>query len=149
MSQQLRFSEVDQEDVNALLQDYLESTIEEAGNEKPFVAPTTQVERDRIWTAWIGFCGLTRRKEGNIDSQGSHLLIDPYGFWIDFARDPSAPRLQAQVKAFLHKYVTGSVKERVVLGPEERVMRATVARGLPIPLFGGSSRNFLQSLTSR
>jgi hypothetical protein len=52
--------------------------------------------------------------------------IDPCRFWVDFARDPTAPRVQAPVQAFLHQYVIGSVKERVVLGPEERTMVRTV-----------------------
>jgi hypothetical protein len=45
---------------------------------------------------------------------------------VDFAREPSALRLQAPVKAFLHTYVENSVKERVVLGPEERAMVRTL-----------------------
>jgi hypothetical protein len=41
---------------------------------------------------------------------------------VDFAREPSVPRAQAIVQGFLHKYVENSYKERVVLGPEERVL---------------------------
>jgi hypothetical protein len=33
-------------------EDYLNSTIEDDGNEQPFVAPGTQAERDRICIAW-------------------------------------------------------------------------------------------------
>ncbi|KAK4236911.1 hypothetical protein C8A03DRAFT_35183 [Achaetomium macrosporum] len=55
VQQQLRISEVDEESVNALLQDYLDSSIEEEGNEQPFVAPGTQAERDRVWTAWTEY----------------------------------------------------------------------------------------------
>ncbi|KAK4233785.1 hypothetical protein C8A03DRAFT_38488, partial [Achaetomium macrosporum] len=54
IQQQSRFYAVDQESVNALLQDYLDSAIEEEVNEKPFVTPGTQAERDRIWTVWTG-----------------------------------------------------------------------------------------------
>lgn len=52
VQQQLRFSEVDQESTNALLQDYLDNAIEEEGNEKPFVAPGTQAERERTIEKW-------------------------------------------------------------------------------------------------
>jgi hypothetical protein len=50
--QQLRFSRVDQDSINVLLQDYLNSAIEEEDNGQPFVAPGTQAGRDRIWIAW-------------------------------------------------------------------------------------------------
>ena len=52
--------------------------------------------------------------------------VDSDRFWVDFARDPSSPLLQAPVKTFLYKYVENSVKERVVLVPEERVMVRTL-----------------------
>ncbi|KAL2192293.1 hypothetical protein P885DRAFT_82333 [Corynascus similis CBS 632.67] len=52
--------------------------------------------------------------------------IDSRRFWMDFARDPKAPEVQAPVKAFLHTYVESSYQERVVLGPEERAMVRTV-----------------------
>lgn len=45
---------------------------------------------------------------------------------MDFANDPSALRVQAPVQTFLHTYVVNSVKERVVLGPEERAMVRTL-----------------------
>lgn len=45
---------------------------------------------------------------------------------MDFAREPSAPRGQAIVQGFLHRYVENSYKERVALGPEERAMVRTV-----------------------
>ena len=45
---------------------------------------------------------------------------------MDFARDPSDAGVQAPVQAFLHKYVENSVKERVMLGPEERAMVRTL-----------------------
>ena len=48
VQQQSRFSGADQESVNALLQAYTVSAIEEEGNEKPFVALGTKAERDRI-----------------------------------------------------------------------------------------------------
>ncbi len=48
VQQQLRFSAVDQDSINTLLQDYLDSATEEDGNEQLFVAPGTRAERDRI-----------------------------------------------------------------------------------------------------
>ena len=53
--QHLRFSAVDRDSVNVLLQGYLDTAIEEEGNEQPFVAPETQGERDRVWTAWTEY----------------------------------------------------------------------------------------------
>jgi hypothetical protein len=50
-----RFSGGDQESINKLLQDYLDSAIEEEGNDQPFVAPDTQAERDRMWTTWTEY----------------------------------------------------------------------------------------------
>ncbi|KAK4233013.1 hypothetical protein C8A03DRAFT_39310 [Achaetomium macrosporum] len=111
--QSVRFSEWDEESVHALLQDFLDSALEEEGNEQPFIAKNTEKERDRIWAAWIHFCELAKN-------------VNPDRFWVDFARHPSSPSLQAPVKAFLYKYVENSVKERVVLGPEERVMVRTL-----------------------
>jgi hypothetical protein len=55
VQRQSRFSGADQESVNALLQAYTVSAIEEEGNEKPFVAPGTRAERDRIWKAWTEY----------------------------------------------------------------------------------------------
>jgi hypothetical protein len=55
VQQQSRISEADEESVNALLEDYLNSSIEEEGNQQPFVAPGTQAERDRVWTAWTEY----------------------------------------------------------------------------------------------
>jgi hypothetical protein len=52
VQQQLRISEADGDSINALLQDYLNTAIEEEGNEQPFVAPGTQAERNRVWIAW-------------------------------------------------------------------------------------------------
>ncbi|KAM7210368.1 hypothetical protein V8F06_014244, partial [Rhypophila decipiens] len=52
---QSRFSGGDQESTNKLLQDYLDSVIKEEGNNQPFVAPGTQEERDRVWTAWTEY----------------------------------------------------------------------------------------------
>ncbi|KAK3307671.1 uncharacterized protein B0T15DRAFT_530788 [Chaetomium strumarium] len=49
---QSRFSETGQGRVNALLQAYTASAIEEEGNKKPFVALGTKAERDRIWDTW-------------------------------------------------------------------------------------------------
>ncbi|KAK4111496.1 hypothetical protein N656DRAFT_846248 [Canariomyces notabilis] len=120
---QSRFSRVDQESVNTLLQAYTVSAIEEEGNEKPFVAPGTKAQRDRIWVAWTDFCELTRKKEAAIDSRSG---FDSCRFWVDFAQDPSNPNVLAPIQTFLHKYVESSYKERVVLGPEERAMVRTV-----------------------
>ncbi len=53
--QQSRISSADEESVNALLQDYLDSAIEEEGNEQPFVARVTKAERDRVWIAWTAY----------------------------------------------------------------------------------------------
>ena len=41
VQQQLRISGADQDSINALLQDYLDTALEEEGNEQPFVAPGT------------------------------------------------------------------------------------------------------------
>ncbi|KAK4210257.1 hypothetical protein QBC37DRAFT_322526 [Rhypophila decipiens] len=106
---QSRFSGGDQESINKLLQDCLDSAIEEEGNDQPFVALGTQEERNRVWTAWT-------------DCRN----VDPCRFWVDFAREPSAPKVQAPVQAFIHQYVQNSVKERIVLGPEERAMVRTL-----------------------
>jgi hypothetical protein len=46
---------------------------------------------------------------------------------VDFSKDPSALRVQAPAQTFLHTYVVNSVKERIVLGPEERAMVRTVS----------------------
>lgn len=49
VQQQLGFSGVDQESINALLQNYyFDCAREEDGNEQPFDAPDTQVECNRI-----------------------------------------------------------------------------------------------------
>lgn len=55
VQRQSRFSGVDRERVNARLQAYTASAIEEEGNEKPFVASGTKAERDRIWVAWTEY----------------------------------------------------------------------------------------------
>jgi hypothetical protein len=55
VQQQSRFSGIDQERINALLQDYADSAIEEEGNEESFVAPDTQAERNRIWNEWTEY----------------------------------------------------------------------------------------------
>lgn len=55
VQRQSRFSGVDRERVNARLQAYTVSAIEEEGNEKPFVASGTKAERDRIWVAWTEY----------------------------------------------------------------------------------------------
>ncbi|KAL2192733.1 hypothetical protein P885DRAFT_64673 [Corynascus similis CBS 632.67] len=112
VQQKLRFSEVDEESVNTLLRTYLDNAIEEEANEQPFVAPKTQADRDKIWTAW------TKKNEGEIDSSSTSQM--------NFARDPKALEVQAPVKAFLHTYVESSYQERVVLGPEERAIVRTV-----------------------
>ncbi|KAM7189007.1 Protein of unknown function (DUF3435) domain containing protein [Rhypophila sp. PSN 637] len=109
VQQQSRFSAEDQESVNKLLQGYFDSAIEDEGNDQPFVASGTQAERDRIWTAWTNCRN-----------------VDPCRFWVDFAREPEAPRVQAPVQAFIHHYVQNSIKERIVLGPEERTMVRTL-----------------------
>ncbi|KAM7210132.1 hypothetical protein V8F06_014488 [Rhypophila decipiens] len=114
VQQQPRFSAEDQESVNKLLQDYFDSAIEDEGNDQPFVASGTQAERDRIWTAWADFCGLTQRKAGEINNLSIPEIcrnVDPCRFWVDFAREPEAPRVQAPVQAFLHHYVQNSIKE--------------------------------------
>ncbi|KAK0722631.1 hypothetical protein B0T26DRAFT_228248 [Lasiosphaeria miniovina] len=111
--QQSRFSDTDQESVYALLHGYTADAVEEEGNERPFVAPDTEEERNRVWTAWTEFCGLTGQKEGAVDSCG----VDPCRFWVTFAQDPTAAKVQAPVRVFLHQYVQSSCKERVVLGP--------------------------------
>ena len=54
-----RFSRADPESVNALLQTYTVSAIEEGGNEKHFVAPDTKAERDRIWEEWTDVTNLS------------------------------------------------------------------------------------------
>ncbi|KAK4095767.1 hypothetical protein N658DRAFT_528214, partial [Parathielavia hyrcaniae] len=55
VQRQSRFSGVDQESVNARLQAYTVSAIEEKDNAKPFVAQDTKAERDRIWVAWTEY----------------------------------------------------------------------------------------------
>jgi hypothetical protein len=45
---------------------------------------------------------------------------------VDFARDPSNPKVLAPVRTFLHEYVESAYKERVLLGHEERAMVRTV-----------------------
>ena len=52
--------------------------------------------------------------------------IDPRRFWVDFARELSAAKVQAPIQSFLHEYVESSYKERVILGPQERAMFRTV-----------------------
>ncbi|KAG7284914.1 hypothetical protein NEMBOFW57_009529 [Staphylotrichum longicolle] len=133
VQQQLRISEADGDSINALLQDYLNSAIEEEGNEQPFVAPGTQAERNRVWIAWTKFVFPPARPgfPNAIQISTSRLgqfcgKIDPYRFWVDFARNPSSAFVQAPVQAFLHQYVVNSEKERVVLGPEERAMIRTL-----------------------
>ncbi|KAK4129016.1 hypothetical protein N657DRAFT_50085 [Parathielavia appendiculata] len=75
------------------------------------------------------FLWTYQKKEDEMDSHGTPQScrgLDPCRFWVDFARDPSVPSVQAPVQAFLHKFVENSVKERVVLGPEERAMVRTL-----------------------
>jgi hypothetical protein len=55
VQRQSRFSRADQESVNAFLQAYTVSAVEEEGNKKPFVAPGTKAERDRMWEAWTEY----------------------------------------------------------------------------------------------
>jgi hypothetical protein len=55
VQQQSRFSDANQESVNALLHGYMNSAAEKESNEKPFVAPDTEAERNRIWTAWTEY----------------------------------------------------------------------------------------------
>ncbi|KAK4207084.1 hypothetical protein QBC37DRAFT_380459 [Rhypophila decipiens] len=55
VQQQSRFSGGDQENINKLLHDYLDSAVKEEGNDQPFVAPGMQAERDRIWTVWTEY----------------------------------------------------------------------------------------------
>ncbi len=62
-----------------------------------------------------------------MDSAGNGANgVDPSRFWVDFACNPSDPKLQTPVQTFLHLYVENSKKERIVLGPEERVWVRTV-----------------------
>ncbi|KAK4119687.1 hypothetical protein N657DRAFT_549723, partial [Parathielavia appendiculata] len=99
---------------NTLLQLYFESAIEEEANEQPFVALETRNQRDRVWTEWTEyvfsspspFPGLPPSRELKLDT--TRLDVDPCRFWVDFAREPSAPRGQAIVQGFLHKYVENS-----------------------------------------
>jgi hypothetical protein len=55
VQRQSRFSGVDPVEVKARLKAYTVRAIEEKGNEKPFVAPDTKAERDRIWEAWTEY----------------------------------------------------------------------------------------------
>ena len=55
VQQSVRFSEADEESLNTLLQDFLDSALEEEGNERPFVAKDTEKERNRVWAAWIQY----------------------------------------------------------------------------------------------
>lgn len=55
VQQSVRFSEVDEESVNVLLQDFLYSALDEEGNDQPFVAKDTEKERDRIWAVWMQY----------------------------------------------------------------------------------------------
>ncbi|KAH8891472.1 hypothetical protein GQ53DRAFT_147693 [Thozetella sp. PMI_491] len=80
---------------------------------------------------WRRYCIVVNEKTKRNCENGSQdapksLGVDPFRFWVDFARDPSAPMVQALVQAFLSEYVRTSTKERVVLGPEERAMVRTL-----------------------
>lgn len=55
VQRQSRFAGVDPVEAQARLKAYKTRAIEKKGNEKPFVAPDTKAERDRIWNAWIEY----------------------------------------------------------------------------------------------
>ncbi|KAJ4292892.1 hypothetical protein N0V88_005552 [Collariella sp. IMI 366227] len=61
VQQSARFFEADEGSLKALLQDFLDSALEEEGNEQPFVAKDTEKERDRVWAAWIHVIEIWRK----------------------------------------------------------------------------------------
>jgi len=90
-----RFSSDHQRRARELLAKYAA----EPADERPFVEDDTEVDRERKWAAWKGFCGVSREAGEEVDAPQ---------WWVDFAREPSNPARQSAAKSFLNMYVESS-----------------------------------------